>query len=117
MEYVDGNPITEYCAQNGLNVPQRLRLFREFCGAVQYAHGNLVVHRDLKPGNILVTREGIPKLLDFGLPKVVNPETTGEATMTGLRMLLVPFPLARHCVCRAYKDEMRCCIQPRRRLR
>src|SRR5262245_9570413 len=87
MEYVEGKPITEYYAQSRLNMPQRLRLFREVCGAVQYAHSNLVVHRDLKPGNIFVTREGIPKLLDFGLAKVVNPEAAEDATMTGIRML------------------------------
>ena len=87
MEHVEGKPITEYCAGNGFSVPQRLHLFRDVCGAVQYAHGNLVMHRDLKPGNIFVTPEGTPKLLDFGLAKVVNPEAAENETMTGLRML------------------------------
>ena len=87
MEQVEGKPITEYCAENQLSVPQRLRLFRDVCAAVQYAHQNLVVHRDLKPGNIFVTREGTPKLLDFGVAKLVNPETASVETMTGIRML------------------------------
>src|SRR5262245_27297641 len=87
MEHVEGKPITEYCVEKRLSVAERLRLFRDVCGDVQYAHGNLVVHRDLKPGNILVIRDGTPKLLDFGMAKVVNPEAADNATMTGPRML------------------------------
>jgi len=70
MEHVDGVPITRYCDEKHLSIPERLRLFRLVCEAVQYAHQNLVVHRDLKPSNILITKEGIPKLLDFGIAKV-----------------------------------------------
>ncbi len=79
MEYVDGRPLLEYAAP--LSTRQRLELFRSVCAAVQYAHQNLVVHRDLKPGNILVTADGAPKLLDFGIAKLLDPES-GGATMT-----------------------------------
>ncbi|MBM3725040.1 MAG: tetratricopeptide repeat protein [Acidobacteria bacterium] len=71
MEYVDGVPIDEFC--RGRTVAERLRLFREICAAVHYAHQNLVVHRDLKPANILVTTGGAPKLLDFGIAKILTP--------------------------------------------
>jgi len=66
MEHIEGESIDRYCESNQLTVEQRLELFRSVCSAVQYAHRNLVVHRDIKPGNILVTETGIPKLLDFG---------------------------------------------------
>jgi serine/threonine protein kinase/tetratricopeptide (TPR) repeat protein len=89
MEYVDGVPITRYCEEKGLSIPERLRLFRLVCEAVQYAHQNLVVHRDIKPGNILTTREGVPKLLDFGIAKVLDAELAPGSTLTRreLRML------------------------------
>ncbi len=74
MEYVDGLPIDDYCSRNGLAVEARLELFRKVCAAVHYAHRNLVVHRDLKPSNILVTAAGEPKLLDFGIAKVLNAD-------------------------------------------
>jgi non-specific serine/threonine protein kinase/serine/threonine-protein kinase len=74
MEYVDGLPIDQYCDQERLTVQERLRLFLPVCAAVQHAHQNLVVHRDLKPGNILVTVDGTPKLLDFGVAKLLRPE-------------------------------------------
>jgi serine/threonine protein kinase len=73
MEYVAGKPLTEFCQVNGLTVEERLRLFLKICAAVQFAHQNLVVHRDLKPGNILVTEDCEPKLLDFGIAKLLAP--------------------------------------------
>ena len=79
MEYVDGLPLDRHCAARGLATEERLELFRSVCGAVQYAHQYLVVHRDLKPGNILTTAEGVPKLVDFGIAKLLEaegPDTT-----------------------------------------
>ncbi len=74
MEYVEGLPIDQYCDLNKLSIDDRLRLFREVCSAVQYAHEKLVIHRDLKPGNILIAKGGVPRLLDFGIAKLLNPE-------------------------------------------
>ncbi len=74
MEYVDGVPIDRFCQEQQLSVTERLELFAKVCGAVHFAHQSLVVHRDLKPGNILVTSEGEPKLLDFGIAKILTPE-------------------------------------------
>lgn len=73
MEYVEGEPIADHCDSHRLTVDERLALFRTVCGAVQFAHSNLVVHRDLKPANILITPSGVPKLLDFGIAKLLNP--------------------------------------------
>lgn len=81
MEYVDGVGLLVYCDRERLTLRERLRLFLRVCDAVQHAHQQLVVHRDLKPGNILVTHDGQPKLLDFGIAKLVDPETR-DATHT-----------------------------------
>jgi serine/threonine protein kinase len=92
MEYVDGEPIDQYCRHQGLDLGRRLHLFREVCGAVEHAHRNLVVHRDLKPGNILVTAGGSAKLLDFGIAKLLpggEDDATLQLTRAG-RMLLTP---------------------------
>ena len=73
MEYVDGVPIHRFCEEKELSVPQRLALFKNVCEAVQFAHQNFVVHRDLKPDNILVAEDGTPRLLDFGTAKLLSP--------------------------------------------
>ncbi len=72
LEYVAGEPVTRFCQEHKLSVAERLELFRKVCAAVQFAHQNLVVHRDLKPANILVTTDGEPKLLDFGIAKLLD---------------------------------------------
>lgn len=90
MEYVDGVPITRYSDERRLALSARLQLFRQVCGAVQYAHRNLVVHRDLKPGNILVTTDGTVKLLDFGIAKFLGEQEDPDAaplTRGGMRAL------------------------------
>src|SRR5690606_20254820 len=76
MEYVHGEPVDRYCDRQQLGLQARLKLFLEICNAVQYAHQNLIVHRDLKQANTLVTAEGVPKLLDFGIAKLLD---TGDA--------------------------------------
>ena len=81
VEYVDGLPIDRWCAERKLGVPGRLELFQQVCAAVHEAHRNLIVHRDLKPGNVLVAADGQPKLVDFGISKIIHPET-GLATAT-----------------------------------
>ena len=78
MEYVEGQPITEYCDAQELTNIATSGIFRQVCAALQYAHQNLVVHRDIKPSNILVTAEGVPKLLDFGIAKLLSPDWDAE---------------------------------------
>ena len=88
MEYVDGKPITEYCDDKNLCVAKRLTLFKKVCEAVLYAHQNLVIHRDIKPGNILVKEDGTVKLLDFGIAKVFEEEENQTSlTRTGMRVM------------------------------
>jgi serine/threonine protein kinase/tetratricopeptide (TPR) repeat protein len=88
MEFVAGKPLDEFCAEKDLNLNERLRLFRQICAAVSFAHSRLVVHRDLKPTNILVTGDGTVKLLDFGIAKIVSPENEAQnQTVTALGMM------------------------------
>lgn len=85
MELVEGMRIDDYCRQWNLGVPERLALFVQVCDAVQHAHAALIVHRDLKPSNIMVTNDGVPKLLDFGIATLVAEDR--DATQTGWRMM------------------------------
>ncbi len=90
MEYVDGVAIDQYCRSHKLALEERLRLFTTLCGAVEYAHKNLVVHRDIKPGNILVSNDGVPKLLDFGIAKLLDPEGGEVAATRTTERLMTP---------------------------
>src|SRR5262249_43747384 len=90
MEFIDGEPIDRYCDARSLTLVERLECFQSVCAAVQYAHQHLIIHRDIKPGNVLVTAEGIPRLLDFGIAKLLNPNGSPEGsagTITAARFL------------------------------
>jgi non-specific serine/threonine protein kinase/serine/threonine-protein kinase len=90
MELIEGRSITDYCDARNLSVRERLQLFLQVCAGVHYAHQHLVIHRDIKPHNILVTAEGVPKLLDFGIAKILDAgtaEAVPDATMTGFHLL------------------------------
>ena len=94
MEYIEGKRIDEFCDSRKLSTDARIKLFLDVCSAVQYAHQNLIVHRDLKPGNILITSDGTPKLLDFGIAKLLEPEMflqTAELTMSQMRPMTPEF--------------------------
>lgn len=90
MEYIEGKPVYRYSDAKKLNINERLQLFRNICAAVDYAHQNLIIHRDIKPTNILITGDGTPKLLDFGIAKILNPELAADSidpTATAMRMM------------------------------
>jgi serine/threonine protein kinase len=90
MEYVEGMRIDEYCKVNALSARARLELFRKVCAAVHYAHQRLVIHRDLKPSNIVVTAEGEPKLLDFGIAKLIEGNDALTQTQTLATGVMTP---------------------------
>src|SRR5262249_26970138 len=90
LEYVQGLPIDEYCRRNRLSLQDRLQLFIRVSSALEYAHRNLVIHRDIKPANLLVTAEGAPKLLDFGIPKLLASDFNSGVHTRASQRLITP---------------------------
>lgn len=90
MEFIEGVPVNRYCEKKNSNLRQKLELFLSICSAISYAHKRKIIHRDIKPSNILVTEDNIPKLLDFGIAKILDPESAEEAiTQTETQMRLM----------------------------
>jgi len=91
MEYVDGERIDAWCDRRGLDLPHRVELFLKVCGAVEYAHRNLIIHRDIKPANILVTADGSPKLLDFGIARMLGDQLDPYRTATAAQAMTLAY--------------------------
>src|ERR1044072_2572369 len=94
MEFIEGEPLYRYAALRQMSMADRFRLFTQICDAVQYAHNKLVIHRDIKPTNILISANGTPKLLDFGIAKLLNPELVSETTpqtTLGVRLMTIEY--------------------------
>jgi eukaryotic-like serine/threonine-protein kinase len=94
MEFIEGAPFFKYCEANELDLRARLRLFLAVCDAIAYAHRKKIIHRDLKPGNILISEGGVPKLLDFGIAKILDPDLIHESfapTATQMRLMTPEF--------------------------
>lgn len=96
MEFVDGVPLTEHCERNGLDLRARLQLFLKVCAGVQEAHRHLVIHRDLKPDNILVTLDGEPKLLDFGIARTLGDDAAADPGATQLTAMTPAYASPEH---------------------